>query len=210
VWVAPLDSAPAHLTDSLSPDERARAARFRSPEDARRYMVARGWLRHVLGAALGIAPVDVAISSNPGKPRVAGLSFNVSHAGELTLIAVDDHEVGVDVEPVSSGEAALEAAPLVCTPDELATLADLPPHEAAPLSLAWWTAKEAYLKATGEGFGFPPEQVGVAGVERGEASPVRIGTDPSGWWVRALQPAPGYVGAVAAEGPDWHVRLRLV
>ena len=28
------------------------------------------------------------------------------------------------------------------------------------------------------------------------------------WWVRRLRPAPGYVGAVAAEGPDWQLRLR--
>lgn len=210
VWVAPLDAAPPHLTDSLSPDERARAARFRSRDDARRFTVARGWLRHVLGAALGIAPADVAISSGPGKPRVDGLSFNVSHAGELTLIAVADHEVGVDVEPVSSAAAALEASAIVCTPDELAALRDLPPSDAGPLALAWWTAKEAYLKATGEGFGFPPERVGVAGVERGEAVPVRIaGGEPSAWWVRAIEPAPGYIGAVVAEGPDWDVRLRL-
>lgn len=197
--MAPLDDAPASLADSLSPAERARAARFKFPDDARRWTAARGWLRHVLGEALGVAPAAVPIPTGPGKPRVEGVCFNLAHAGELAVIAVADHEVGIDIEPLDAGPAALEAASVACTPEESAFLARLPPEEAAPVFLSWWTAKEAYLKATGEGLAFPPDRVGVLGVERGETVAVRITGDPPPpqWCVRPIRPAPNYVGAVA-------------
>ena len=198
VWVAPLQvSRAAHdvLVATLTPAERNRADRYRFPDDARRFSVARGWLRHVLGAAIGVPSADVAFAAGPGKPRLdaaGGPRFNLSHAGELAVIALSDGEVGVDVEPESSGPAALEAAAVACTPAEAAALDAFPLEARATAALRLWTAKEAYLKAIGEGLTVPPDRVQI--------------TAP--WSVRELRPAAGYVGAVAAEGEDWEVVLR--
>jgi 4'-phosphopantetheinyl transferase len=207
VWVAPLQvSASAHdaLVATLTPAEHDRAGRYRFADDARRFSVARGWLRHVLGDAVGVPPSDIAFAAGPGKPRLAtrgrppgaagagGPCFNLSHAGELALIALSDGEVGVDVEPESSGPAALEAAAVACTPAEAAALDSLPVEARPTAALRMWTAKEAFLKATGEGLAVPPDRVQI--------------TAP--WSVRELRPAAGYLGAVAAEGKDWEVVLR--
>ena len=214
VWVAPLDvPAPlrGRLLASLSPAERRRADSFRDPEDGRRFFVAHGWLRHVLAAALGTPAGDVPLTEDPRKPRLAatgGPCFNLSHAGELALVAVSDREVGVDVERLDRGVAP-EAVRLACTQSEAAALDRLPDHARAEAFLRLWTAKEAYLKGRGLGLTVSPDWVEV-GMPDEAMAPVRmlgeVGAAP--WWVRELRPAPGYVGAVAAEGTDWRLALR--
>ena len=216
VWTAPLDVGPPTLellVASLSAAERARAARFRFPDDARRFSAARGWLRHVLGAELDTSPARVPLTDGSGKPRLRGRPgpcCNLSHARELALIAVADREVGVDVEHADAGVRALEVATVAFTPTEAAALGRLAPADRADAFLCRWTAKEAYLKARGLGLALPPGLVEVGTAPGGAASPVRVtgAAEPSRWWVRQLRPAPGYVGAVAAEGPGWDVRLR--
>ncbi|HET7844380.1 MAG TPA: hypothetical protein VFL14_09535, partial [Xanthomonadales bacterium] len=53
----------------LSGDERERAARFRTPELARRFAACRCLLRTVLGDALGVDPRGLRFASDPhGKP----------------------------------------------------------------------------------------------------------------------------------------------
>ena len=217
VWVAPLDvPALAHsrLLGSLAPAERMRAGRYLDPDDARRFSAARGWLRQVLATELETSPADVAFAAAAagGKPRLAGggVRFNLSHAGELAVIAVAPFEVGVDVEHLDRGLRIREAASVACTPEEIATLDLLPPGPRAGAFLRMWTAKEAYLKATGQGLSVPPDRVMFGPADPGGAMPVRMVDDaaPSRWWVRDLRPAPGYVGAVAAVGRDWSVELR--
>jgi 4'-phosphopantetheinyl transferase len=215
VWVAPLlvpESVGAALVASLAADERARAARYRSADDARRFCAARGWLRRVLAAEVGCQPGAVALADGPGKPRLAGPGgpcFNLSHAGDVAVVAVADREVGVDVEPIAGAAAVLDAVRVACTPAETAALDRLDPGRRAEAFLRLWTAKEAYLKARGVGLSVAPHGVHV-GAERAGAMPVRLSDDagPAVWWVRELDLGRGYVGAVAAEGRDWVVELR--
>jgi|SRR5947209_391557 len=196
----------AALVGCLNPAERARAGRYRRPDDARRFSVARGWLRHVLGDVCATAPADVVLADGPGKPRLsepAGPRFNLAHAGDLALIAVAEQEVGVDVEHVDSGPAGLEATALACTPSEAVALDGLPVDQRAAAFLRLWTAKEAYLKATGDGLSVAPSGVEVGTADANGATPI----GDSSWTVRHIVPAPGYVGAVAADGRGWKVRL---
>ncbi len=211
LWVAPLDPGPAlraTLLASLAPAERDRAARFRSPDDRRRSAVARGWLRHILAEALGVAPAGVVFAGEPGKPQLAGRDgpcFNVSHAGELVAVAVADGAVGVDIEPVPGPPGTLDAARAACTPAEAEVLARLPAGDRPAAFLRMWTAKEAYLKATGQGLTTAPDHVETGAAWSGV--PVAVG-DRDSWWVRPVDIHPGYVGAVAARGRGWPVERR--
>ena len=213
VWVAPLDGPPPvldRLTAVLSPAERRRAEAYHSAADARRFSAARGWLRHVLGAVLGLEPAAVPVSEDPGKPRLLlgdPPRFNVSHAGELAVVAVASFEVGVDVEHARSGRRWSDLVPLTCSPREAGALAELPEDEREEAFLSVWTAKEAYLKATGDGLAVPPDPVVVGRPTPQGHTPVRVDGEPR-WWVRPVRPADGYVGAVAAEGTRWGIRLR--
>lgn len=215
VWVAPLDApepVAERLAAVLSPGELRRAARYRSAADARRFSAARGWLRHVLGTVLGLDPAAVPVTEGPGKPRLltgGPPHFNVSHAGELTVVAVASFEVGVDVEHARSGWRWADVVAVACAPEEADALAaGVPGAEREEAFLAVWTAKEAYLKATGEGLAMAPDRVVVGRPSPERHTPVRVDGRPSPWWVRQLRPADGYVGAVAAEGTRWRVRLR--
>jgi len=198
VWVAPLQVPPATaatLLATLTPAESARASGYRLPTDARRFSLARAWLRHVLGGELGIPAAEVSFAASREKPRLAaagGPCFNLSHAGDLAVIAISNGEVGIDVEHESSGPAALEAAVVACTPSQAAALDCLPDAARGQAALQLWTAKEAYLKAIGVGLPGAPDHAEVV----------------APWRVRHLRPAPGYVGAIAAEGEDWQFLLR--
>lgn len=210
VWVAGLLVAPTvrrRLAAALSADERDRAARYRTEADAHRFTVARGRLRQVLGAALGCDPAEVRFATGPGKPRLAGdgPAFNLSHAGDLALVAVARFEVGVDVEHLASAPPWEEVAPVACTPAEVDALRRLPAARRDAAFCSLWTGKEAYLKATGDGLAVAPHLVTV-----GVPSPGRHTPAGGGWSVLGVRPAPGYVAAVAAEGNAWGVRLRPV
>jgi 4'-phosphopantetheinyl transferase len=215
VWVAPLlvpDSDHASLVDGLSAAERARGRRFRSATDARRFCAGRGWLRGVLAAELGCRPAAVPLVDGAGKPCLAGTGphFSLSRAGDLVVIAVASREVGVDVEVVAGETTVLEAARVACTPSEARALDRLQPGARAEAFLGLWTAKEAYLKGRGVGLAVAPDRVEV-GVEGADGlAPVRLAgeTGPPRWWLRRLSPAPGYLGAVAAEGRGWDVEVR--
>jgi 4'-phosphopantetheinyl transferase len=63
--------------------------------------VTRALVRSVLSERLGIAAPAIRVSrTDTGKPIVTeGVHFNVSHSGDLVLLAVsDDQPVGVDIE----------------------------------------------------------------------------------------------------------------
>ena len=100
------------LLDMLSGDERVRAARFRTTELRRRFVVAHGALRTILSGYLGIPPGAVRFdTTESGKPYVpgAGLTFNLSRSEGLALCAITAAgQVGVDIEclrPVDDEDA---------------------------------------------------------------------------------------------------------
>src|SRR5690348_7173992 len=97
VWSVALDVSQRtydRLLATLALDEQARAASYRFPEPRRRYVVARSALRELLGQYLDkSAPaIELTVDQNQ-KPRLtskyasSGLHFNVSHSGDLALIA---------------------------------------------------------------------------------------------------------------------------
>src|SRR5262245_8409839 len=162
VWSAELDLPPRLVMRHallLSPDEQARAARFRFREHRRRFVVAHGVLRCILAAYLADDPLQLRFRSDPrSKPGLiepAGsnwLSFNLSHSAGVALIAVaHQREVGVDVERMRHIDQADGIAEHHFCVSERDTLRITPEERKSDLFFAYWTRKEALLKATGEG-----------------------------------------------------------
>ena len=107
-WLDVTEEGVRFLWGVLSDDERGRAARFVRSEDQRKFVVARGALRRLLGLYLGKNPAAVRLGySERGKPFVedgAGITFNLSHSGELALYAIASaRRVGIDVEKTRPG-----------------------------------------------------------------------------------------------------------
>lgn len=74
--------------------------------------------------------------------------FNLSHSGDLVMLAISDTPVGCDIERLHK----TILSPHVFHPQELAHLRSLPQGDIQNREfLRLWTAKEAFLKAIGTG-----------------------------------------------------------
>jgi 4'-phosphopantetheinyl transferase len=212
VWSLQLDLPRAtqeRLEAFLSSDELARAARRVRATDRNRYVCAHGLLRLVLSGYLGVRPEQVAFEKGAGgKPHLAGRAsprFNLSHSDGLGLLGVSaDREIGIDVEKVREVGDVCALANSCLSPAERVALA----ATAAPLRLrsffAGWTRKEAFLKTLGDGLTRPLDSFDVTLAPGEPARLLRVHGVPgtaARYALRAVRPAPGYVGAVAADGP---------
>jgi 4'-phosphopantetheinyl transferase len=215
VWATALERPPGaleRLGRLLIDDETARAERFVFARDRRRFVVARGVLRELLGAYLGCPPGEVRFVYGPaGKPALApplaaaGLEFNVSHSGELALYAVGLHRpLGVDVEQVRELDELEALAERNFSSAERRALLALPPAERPAGFFACWTRKEAFIKALGEGLSHPLSAFTVSLVPGEPARFVEIGGEAGAaerWTLTTIDVGAGYHAAVAAEGP---------
>jgi 4'-phosphopantetheinyl transferase len=212
VWSLRLDLSPAvqdRLEGVLSASEAARAGRFVDAASRRRSVAAHGLLRVVLSGYLGRHPGDVALEvGRGGKPRLAeqaGPRFSLSHAGARGLLAVSaDREVGVDIERIGAIDDVEGLAEVCFSPVERAALSAVPAAQRGRAFYVGWTRKEAFLMVIGEGLARPLDSFAVT-LTPGEPERllgVRGAPEASRrYTLRALEPAAGYVGAVAVDGP---------
>lgn len=162
----------------LSADETTRARRFHFDRDRTRYVRGRGFLRHVLGQVCGQDPTGLTFGTGAqGKPFLQGsdLAFNLSHSRDLAVLAVSQTgPLGIDLEFIDRSADIAGLTQNCMTPAEAAVLAALPADERQARFFAFWTAKEARMKLTGEGMSLPPQQIALdlrAGVPIGYLHP---------------------------------------
>jgi 4'-phosphopantetheinyl transferase len=217
VWRATLDQ-PQEVMEQfrhvLSADERARAGKFHFEADRTRHIIGRGVSRLLLGHCVGTAAGALEFTHNEfGKPFLSdGLlpRFNISHSGELVLVALArGRTIGVDVERMRKDMAQAEIAERFFSPRECAALAGLAPEMQCEAFFACWTRKEAYLKARGDGLSLPLDQFDVAFMPGEVPRLLETRHDPTEvhrFTIRALNPGYGCKAAVAAEGSDWTMK----
>lgn len=198
IWRAALDEPGWPGPQQLPGEERERAERFLRPEAARRWVASRWALRRVLGEHLGVAPAAVELDvGEHGKPRLRGAEgpeFNLCHSEGLALVAVAEHEVGIDVEAirprrnlVALAERALPQADAVAV-----RTADAPARPA--VFYATWTRHEARLKCLGSGLAananlqFPTCEGGNCRFARPAVKSIDVG--------------PGHAAALAVAAPE--------
>jgi 4'-phosphopantetheinyl transferase len=200
----------ARLADDLGDDalalldarERAHAARFHFERHRRRYVAAHVALRQVLAGRTGRPAAALVFETGEyGKPALAGpmaCAFSLSHSDELALVALaDDGDIGVDLERVRV-LPDLDALERQClTAAECRELAGLPPAARSLGFLQRWTRKEACLKALGTGLQIEPSTFAVSVQDDQALVCVPTISGPREVQVHALEPAPGWVGAVA-------------
>jgi 4'-phosphopantetheinyl transferase len=228
VWQTNLDVAASDFTQLrqiLSRDERARADRFHFEVDRRRGIIGRGYLRLLLGQILDLPANELQFEYDEfGKPALIPgqgrpLQFNVSHSGELILIAITTgRAVGVDVERIRTDLDPDSIAAQFFSASERKILASLPGPARYRAFFACWTRKEAYLKAKGVGLSLPLDQFDVSFLPDEEPQLLATRPDPAEarhWRLWALDPSVDYAGALAVQGSAWKLKcwnwdLRLV
>lgn len=201
-WWAPLDVSQSVLRGfaaCLSAEEWRRAERFRRPLDRRRFLAARGWLRHLLASQLGRAPADITIvTGDNGKPRLtdSDVSFSASRTRGVALYATRrTMGVGVDIEVIRRVSDVDGMAARFTSPREQRALASLPPRQRLKAFFHCWTRKEAYVKGIGTGLSCAVRDVDVW---HGSRQPVTVGD----WTVCQVAVAPGFAAAVAGAHLD--------
>ena len=161
--------------DYVGEDARRKAASIHSPSASVSYLATEALMRALAAPRLGISgrsartiTVDrscrLCTSGKPhGKPRIAGVNFNMSQVPSLAaggFCAQQQVVLGIDLEAV---QASLFPgfARVALTVDERAAYESLPPGQQQAAGVAIWTAKEAVLKATGHGLSVSPQTVQI-------------------------------------------------
>ena len=193
VVVTRLAAAPEAVRASaglLSDAERHRARRFAFNRDASRFIVARARLRQLLAARLVLSR----------RFADSDLHFNVSHCDDVAAYAFSGgHAIGIDVEAVREISDADNIAARYFSRLENATYRSLKPCHRSLGFFNCWTRKEAFIKAQGDGFGYPLDRFDVSLAPGEAARLLRVGDESGelcGWRMMSFSPAPGFVGAV--------------
>ena len=144
-----------------------------------------------------------------GKPKVApnsgsGLQFNLSHSGELALVAAAlQREIGVDLESVRDFDFE-QVAERFFTAREVAALRSLPKPQQRSAFYKCWTSKEAFLKAKGTGLSGELDEVEIISTDGDE---IRISAFVPDWSLAELPAGDGYIAALVSQGAPVRVQL---
>ncbi len=192
----------------LSADEQIRADRFRFERHRNAFSIARGVLRVVLSQYLGTSPQELPFTySAQGKPFLAKpyceseIQFNLSHSHDMAVYALTlGRAIGVDLEHIRPIPDLDQLVKRFFSTQEAQAFEQTDP-ELKPLAFfRGWTQKEAYLKAIGTGLSGSLDQIEVSLSPHGPAALLSVGQNPEAsqtWQLIGLEPASGYVGALA-------------
>jgi len=213
LWLIPLPEEGLTLQQlerQLSDGDYKRAMEFSRPSARSSFALTRAAARYILSRYLGLDAVAINFGKTDlGKPHVLatqnarGLRFNLTHSGQLAVLAVTAHsEVGVDIEYLGRRRNLHALIGRYFGETTSAALEQMTEAEAKPAFLRAWTQLEAFQKAIGEGlrgnyvkteFALEPRPAGqFFGVttDRGEAS---------GWMSAELALPENYTGTVVAQ-----------
>ena len=217
VWQARLDVPPHQLdafTQLLSADERLRADRFKFEQHRHRFIAGRGLLRSLLARYLGCSPQQLRFGyGSHGKPVLLdfeSLHFNVAHSQDLALYAVTrDRCLGVDLEQVRTVDNLDSLTRRFFSPSEHAAICEAEAHHQTDLFFRYWTCKEAYLKATGEGLG----KLGGLEIELSLTQPAQLKRlpseeNPQHWHLQELDLENDFAAAIVVAAPSELVKLQ--
>lgn len=196
------------LQSLLSDVELQRLARYKIPQKREQFTISRGILRLLLASYTGEDPANLQLKTNlAGKPFLpdSQVRFNLSHSGDHLLLGVTlfDH-IGVDIQeiyPISNMDKIIKG---YFSDQEYAFLKSQAPENHLNIFFVIWTAKEAYLKALGDGFTLSPRNVDILpGSDPAKSFIIGESSDAgknTAWTIQTLNLPKRYQGALAVRG----------
>lgn len=195
----------------LSEEELARMRQFRFAEHRHVHLVSHALMRVALSRYAAVAPGDWRFTSNVyGRPEIATpkvaptLRFNLSHTADLVVFGVTlDSDIGVDVESMARGAPSADFARRFFAKREYQDWMALAPDHRHERFFEYWTLKEAYLKARGQGFHLPTTQFAFQFERDGRvdiAFEKELDDDPHDWSFWQFRPGDGQHAALAVSG----------
>ncbi|MDR3442751.1 MAG: 4'-phosphopantetheinyl transferase superfamily protein [Legionella sp.] len=213
LWQFSVAQESANAYQLLNAEEKARAERFYFSQHKRRFSMARATLRIILARYLNTRPDRLEFSYNShGKPKVINssrLQFNLSHTGDLALLAIGKgFPMGVDIEKYSA-RSYEGIAKTLFSEQELEEFMKVPASLKPATFFHIWSQKEAFIKACGLGLAYPTKNFTV---------PTSIPTkqlvdDPLNnmtWQLRSFMPAVGFSGALCYHPTVREIRHAII
>jgi 4'-phosphopantetheinyl transferase len=149
----------------LNSAEKARADRFYFSKHKRRFANARATVRLILSHYLNTPAERLEFTytdhGKPGVENAAKLQFNISHTGDLALLAVGKcFPIGVDIEKYSARPYE-GIAKMLFSEQEYDEFLRVPLALKPAVFFHVWAQKEAFIKACGLGLSYPTKKFTV-------------------------------------------------
>ncbi len=190
--------------DALSEKESKSVGNYKFREVKESFAASHGALRILLSKYLNIPIKLLKIGRHKkGKPYSLddpGLYFNMSNSGKLAVIVFSrDSEVGIDIEQIRPLPDLDEMISRNFTSKEIKFIL-AKPKEKINRFFRFWTIKEAYLKAIGEGMRLRPDQIEFDIDNDLIKQPVIKGVfEDEDWNLKEFSPSSQYVGTVTYQ-----------
>ena len=225
LWLTDLNAVDGELLPAyrslMTGEELERNRRYRFERHRFADCVTRALVRTVLSRYADVTPDAWRFArGDHGKPEIAvpepelPFRFNLSHSRRYVVCAVGlRRDLGVDIECTERRNALPEIAERYFAPSEVEALFALPENRRNARFFDYWTLKEAYMKASGEGIA-----LGLANFsfDLSDSVNIRIGftsaidESPGDWRFRLFSPARDHRLAVARRtggGETFTLRL---
>ncbi len=196
------------LRSELSTPEQEKASFYKFEAVQRRYIVSQAILKLLLAAYTGSEPSEIGYGYHTkGKPFLmndASLFFNMSHSHEMCVYAFSrDAEVGIDIEMIRELPDLDQLINTNITPREMKYFQN-GPEERLHRFFQFWTFKESYLKAIGEGMRLTPENLEFSMEQGGiiKLQSSNFGVDEEDWLFRCFTREGNYTGTLTYTGKD--------
>ena len=145
------------LMGYLPEKKQEKIRRFVRYQDAQRSLLADVLMRTVISSKLSIRNNEILFFINEyGKPflrNADNFNFNLSHAGEWVVCAIDSLPIGIDVEKIQPID--FDIAERFFSREECFELSKRDGIHKLRFFYDLWTLKESYIKAVGKGLSIP-------------------------------------------------------
>jgi 4'-phosphopantetheinyl transferase len=142
----------------IDSEKKNRIIGFLKEEDKNRALIAEILIRYIILKKIDIKNIDITFSKNKfGKPFLKGhhkISFNISHSGNYVLCAVDDKDIGIDIEKICDINY-MELLKKIFINEEIEFILNGTSEKRIKNFYKMWTLKESYIKADGRGLSIP-------------------------------------------------------
>ncbi len=168
LWI----TRPQHIHDSellaryrplLSAQETQKQQRYRFEKHRHDALITRAFIRDLLSQYANLPPTYWAFEKGEmDKPEVSNaplpIRFNISHTENLIICAVTlNQDIGCDVENITRQNGISAIARQYFSAGEKQELFSLPIEQQHSRFFDYWTLKESYIKAWGQGLAIPLE-----------------------------------------------------
>ncbi len=213
----PVKSFNEFFINLLSDEEKKQVEKIKLGDVKNRSIISKAIIKNIISNYLGLNIKQIIFSYNEfGKPVIPErinsfrLNFNISHSGDLGLIAITRKNlIGIDVEKMNELDQIDDIINLCFTETEKYMLSCLESTEKKEVFYKIWTGKEAFIKAIGKGFSFPLKNISFRLNSKKEMvigeilDPMNTGKD---WQIYNFNPQDNYTSALVINNNYFKIR----